>query len=476
MGTIGRMTNETASVSLISLGCSKNEVDSEEMLGILDHEGYLVNHTASPATVARGTKVVIINTCSFIESARKESIDTIKAAIERKRLGEIDKVIVTGCLPQRYREDLVSELPEVDAFLGTGNTHKISSVVLDALSNQTPVVEADAMPHHQWLNVPTRVRKGTPWSAYLKISEGCDHACTFCSIPSFRGKHVSKPEEMILTEARMLAEQGVLELNLIAQDSTQYGHDLYGEFRLAKLLKSLSKVDGIQWIRLFYCYPSRVNDEIIDALANTPKVLPYIDMPLQHADSAVLRRMRRPMNADAYLALVDKFRAASPQASIRTTFIVGFPGETEGEFENLLSFVKQARFDRVGAFTYSVENGTPSAILENRVDPATQTMRRNRLMELQQGISLERNQAWVGEELEALVEGRAPRDFTMAVARTFRDAPEVDGQVYVRTCMARPGSFVKVRVTEARPYDLIATPVNAADMRLAMKLNLATTS
>ncbi len=470
------MSIESASVSLISLGCSKNEVDSEEMLGILHKDGFVVDHTSSPATVAGGTRVVIINTCSFIESARQESMDTIRAALQRKRAGEIDKVIVTGCLPQRYRDDLAAELPDVDAFMGTGTTHSISSVVLDALANRPPAVKADLKPHHQWLNVPSRVRKGSPWSAYLKISEGCDHACTFCSIPSFRGKHVSKPEEMVLAEARMLAEQGAVELNLIAQDSTQYGHDLYGEFRLAHLLKALSTVDGIQWIRLFYCYPSRVNDRIIDALANTPKVLPYIDMPLQHADDAVLRRMRRPMSGEAYLALVDRIRKASPQAAIRTTFIVGFPGETDDEFENLLSFTKQARFDRVGAFTYSVEEGTPSANLPGRVAHEVQIERRNRLMETQQGISLERNQLWVGTEMDALVEGRAPRDFTMAVARTFRDAPEVDGQVYVRTCMARPGTFVKVRITEARPYDLIASPVNAADMRLAMKLNLATMS
>ncbi len=470
------MTKESTSVSLISLGCSKNEVDSEEMLGLLHQKGFLVNHTSSPSTVAKGTRVVIINTCSFIESARQESVDTIQAALQRKRSGEIDKVIVTGCLPQRYREELAADLPDVDAFMGTGTTQNITSVVLDALENKTNEVRADAKPHHQWLDVPTRVRMGSPWSAYLKISEGCDHACTFCSIPSFRGKHVSKPEEKILAEARMLAEQGAVELNLIAQDSTQYGHDLYGEFRLAKLLKSLATVDGIQWIRLFYCYPSRVTDSIIEALANTPKVLPYIDMPLQHADDAVLRRMRRPMTGQAYLALVNKIRQASPSAAIRTTFIIGFPGETDREFENLLSFVQEARFDRVGAFTYSIEEGTPSAQLPDRISPEVQVQRRNRLMELQQGISLERNQVWVGRELDALIEGRAPRDFTMAVARTFRDAPEVDGQVYVRTCMARPGTFAKVRITEARPYDLIATPVNAADMRLAMKLNLATTS
>ena len=446
-------------VSLINLGCAKNEVDSEEMLGLLAREGYTVESSRTPNAVSRDTDVVVINTCGFIDAAKEESINTILEALQRKERGEIKKVVVAGCLVQRYAEQLRKELPEVDAFIGTGNIGEIGNVVGQSLIRTDQLVQIGEKPHHRWVDTPTRVRLGAPWTAYLKISEGCDHACTFCAIPSFRGGHVSKPFERILDEAAALAAAGVRELNLIAQDSTQYGYDLYGKMRLPELLRELSQVNDIHWIRLFYCYPSRVNRGIIEAVATTPKVCHYIDMPLQHADDEMLRKMRRPMSNAGYLKLLADFRAAAPDVAIRTTFIVGFPGETKEHFATLENFVEQAQFDRVGVFEYSVEDGTPSAEMMPKVPARTKRARKDALMQRQQAISLACNRRWVGRELEVLIEGRSPQDVTTAIGRSFRDAPEVDGQVLVRRCLATPGSFIRTRIVEARPYDLIAEPI-----------------
>lgn len=445
-----------AKVSLINLGCAKNEVDSEEMLGQLTQEGYAVETSYDAASVGEDADVIVINTCGFIQAAKEESINTILEALQRKERGEVKKVVVAGCLAQRYAKELAAEMPEVDAFLGTGQMASIGKVVGQSLIRPQQLLEVAARPHHRWVDVPTRVRMGAPWTAYLKISEGCDHQCTFCAIPSFRGRHVSKPMERILAEAEQLARQGVKELNLIAQDSTQYGYDLYGQMRLPELLRELSQVDSIHWIRLFYCYPSRVNRGIIEAIATTPKVCHYIDMPLQHADKEMLRAMRRPMRYEGYLKLLADFRAAAPDVAIRTTFIIGFPGETKEHFATLERFVEEAQFDSVGVFEYSVEDGTPSAEMDPKVPSRVKRARREALMRRQQAISLACNQKWVGRELEVLIEGRSPLDPTTAIGRSFRDAPEVDGQVYVRRCAAQPGTFVRARVVEARPYDLIA--------------------
>jgi ribosomal protein S12 methylthiotransferase len=449
-------------VSLINLGCAKNEVDSEEMLGLLAQEGYTVETSRDADAVSEDAEVVVINTCGFIQAAKEESINTILDALQRKGRGEVKKVVVAGCLAQRYGKELAEELPDVDAFLGTGQVASITGVVGQSLIRPNQLLQVAEKPHHRWVNTPTRVRLGSPWTAYLKISEGCDHQCTFCAIPSFRGRHVSKPMEQIIAEAEQLAAQGVQELCLIAQDSTQYGYDLYGKMRLPELLKALSQVDGIRWIRLFYCYPSRVNRGVIEAIATTPKVCHYIDMPLQHADNEMLRAMRRPMSHDGYLKLLADFRQAAPDAAIRTTFIVGFPGETKAHFATLERFLEEAQFDRVGVFEYSVEDGTPSAEMEPKVPSRTKRARRERLLARQQAISLACNQRWVGRELEVLIEGRSPLDVTTATGRSFRDAPEIDGQVLVRRCTALPGTFVRARVVEARPYDLIAEPVAAS--------------
>ncbi len=441
-------------VSVINLGCAKNQVDSEEMLGVLAQDGYSVETAHSPKDSSDDTDVVVINTCGFIEAAREESINTILEALKRKQRGEIQKVVVTGCLVQRYAQELQKELPDVDAFLGTGEYGRIGNMVGQSLVGTTQLLQVAEKPHHRWVDVPSRIRMGSPWTAYLKISEGCDHTCTFCAIPSFRGKHVSKPMERILSEAAQLASQGVKELNLIAQDSTQYGYDLYGEMRLPQLLRELSAIDGIHWIRLFYCYPSRVNRGIIEAIATTPKVCHYIDMPLQHADNEMLRMMRRPMSYDGYLKLLSGFRSAAPDVAIRTTFIVGFPGETDAHFANLERFIDEAQFDRVGVFEYSVEEGTPSGTMPNRVPARIKRQRKDALMRRQQAISLSCNQKWLGREMEILVEERVADDPTTAVGRSFRDALEIDGLVSVRNCTAELGTFVKVKITEALPYDL----------------------
>ena len=448
--------SRNSKVSLINLGCAKNEVDSEEMLGLLSQEGYEVETSYNSKGVGRDTDVVVINTCAFIDSAKEESINTILEALQRKERGEIRKVVVTGCLVQRYAKELQAEMPQVDAFIGTGQIPSITQVVGQSLIRPGQILEISEKPHHRWVDKPTRVRMGFPWMAYLKLSEGCDHACTFCAIPSFRGKHVSKPMEKIIEEAHQLAAQGVLELNLIAQDSTQYGYDLYGKMQLPELLKELSLVDGIKWIRLFYCYPSRVNRGVIETIATTPKVCHYIDMPLQHADNEMLRAMRRPMTYDGYLKLLAEFRAAAPDVAIRTTFIVGFPGETKEHFNTLERFVEEAQFDRVGVFEYSVEEGTPSAEMEPKVSSRTKRARKEALMKRQQSISQACNEKWVGREMEILIEGRSALEFTTAIGRSFRDAHEIDGQVFVKRCDALPGTFVKARITEAQPYDLIA--------------------
>lgn len=442
-------TQDKPTVQMINLGCAKNVVDAEEMLGVLSGSGYAIDAESADADV------VLINTCGFIESAKQESIDVILEALDRKKAGNVRKVVVAGCLAQRYAGELAREMPDVDAFVGTGQMGSIAGIVGDSLVRPDQLLRVEEKPHHRWLDMPTRVRSTAPWTAFLKISEGCDHKCTFCAIPSFRGNHVSKPLDRVVVEAEQLAKQGVKELNLIAQDSTQYGYDLYKRPMLPELLRALSEVEGVHWLRLFYCYPSRVNRGIIEAIAETPKVCQYIDMPLQHADDEVLRAMRRPVNNGSYQRILDQFRAASPDVAIRTTFIVGFPGETDAQFDNLLRFVERARFDRAGVFEYSTEDGTPSAGLPNRVPARIKRARKDRLMRLQRDISLARNQSWIGRELEVLVESVESGGKARAIGRSFRDAPEIDGQIAVPGTSAKPGEFIRARVTAAQPYDLI---------------------
>lgn len=439
------MSQTDNAVRIVTLGCAKNEVDSEEIAGVLNEAGYRVDGNA------RKTAVTVINTCGFLEASKEESIAAIKEAVKAKHKGLTGRVIVAGCLAQRLGPELMKLAPGADSYVGVGQMGRFAEIVKEVQASRETTLDVSP-PHHRWADVPTRARSGRPWSAYLKVSEGCDHRCTFCTIPSFRGAHQSKPIERVMEEARFLASQGTKEINLIAQDVTQYGYDLYKEFTLPKLLKQLNEVDGIEWIRILYFYPNRLTDEVIETMAACDKVVPYIDIPLQHAHPDVLRRMKRPWDGERYLARFQKVREAMPDCAIRTTFIVGFPGETDAEFQYLLDFIKAAQMDRVGAFVYSREPGTPSFEMEGQVPFRTKRMRYDQLMKLQQGISLAKNQAWVGRELQVLIEDH--RD-GWSIGRSFRDAPEIDGFVFTEGSYPL-GELRTVRIKSAEHYDLMA--------------------
>jgi ribosomal protein S12 methylthiotransferase len=426
---------------IITLGCAKNEVDSEEIAGVLRQEGWQVGETAEEG-------VTIINTCGFLESAKEESILAIRKAVAEKGEG---RVIVAGCLAQRLGAELARLAPGADAYVGVGQMARFHDIAAGVFGRTQPLLDVEP-PHHRW------ARTGRPWSAYLKISEGCDHRCTFCTIPSFRGAHQSKPIERIVEEAKMLAATGAKEINLIAQDVTQYGFDLYQKFTLPSLLKELNEVDGIEWIRLLYFYPSRLTDEVLGAMAGLPKVLPYVDMPLQHVHPDVLRRMKRPWDGERYLALIQKVRTAIPGAAIRSTFIVGFPGETEEEFRALLDWVRDAKLDRVGSFMFSREPGTPSHDMPSQVSFLKKKERMDRLMSAQLAISRGINRGWVGKTLRVLIDEHKDG---WSAGRSFRDAPEIDGLVFARG-VAEPGSLVDVEVTEAGDHDLTGVLVGSS--------------
>jgi ribosomal protein S12 methylthiotransferase len=463
------MPEKAPKIKIVTLGCAKNDVDSEEIAGVLAGAGYEIDGTA------KKTDVTIINTCGFLEDAKEEGIKAIKEAVREKRAGRTGKVVVAGCLAQRLGDELARIAPGADVYVGVGQMGRFDQIVGAPTEKGKPLIDVSA-PHHRWADVPTRARTGAPWSAYLKVSEGCDHKCTFCTIPSFRGAHLSKPIERVVAEARHLAKTGARELNLIAQDVTQYGYDLYKAFTLPRLLMELNAVEGIDWIRILYFYPNRLTDEVIAAMSELPKVLPYIDIPLQHAHPDTLRRMKRPWDGERYLRLFEKLRTAMPDCAIRTTFIVGFPGETDEEFQYLLDFIKEARLDRVGAFLFSREPGTPSHDMPDQVSMRVKQARYDKLMRLQQRISLEKNEDWVGRRLKVLVEGEAIPSATINhpaarvsrgpvyVGRSHRDAPEIDGLVYF-TGDSQPGDIVEVEVTAAEPYDLHGRLVDSVTER-----------
>ena len=371
--------------------------------------------------------------------------------MREKKAGRTGKVIVAGCLAQRLGPELMKLAPGADAYVGVGQMGRFDEIVGATLAARRQILDVSP-PHHRWADVQSRARTGRPWSAYLKLSEGCDHKCTFCTIPSFRGSHQSKPIERLVAEAAHLVSTGARELNLIAQDVTQYGYDLYRKFTLPELLRRLNEIEGVDWIRLLYFYPNRLTDEVVDSMATLDKVLPYIDIPLQHAHPETLRRMKRPWDGERYLALFDKLRSAMPDAAIRTTFIVGFPGETAAEFEYLIEFVKAARLDRVGAFVFSREPGTPSHDMPDQIPFRIKRERFDRLMRSQQAISLAVNRSWVGRRMNVLIDDRKD---DWAIGRSHRDAPDIDGLVFVRS-QAPPGAIVGVTVTGAEEYDLYA--------------------
>ncbi|MFM7321685.1 MAG: 30S ribosomal protein S12 methylthiotransferase RimO [Armatimonadota bacterium] len=458
---------DKARIGLVSLGCPKNLVDSEEMLGALIGTG-----RAEMVDPSADSDVLVVNTCAFIDSAKQESIDAILEAVERKRRGEVGKVLVAGCLAQRYGADLERDIPEVDAFVGVQSAPRIADLVFGAGTVRgggatlLPMAgnQVAPLPEKYPLVPPRRVRATAPWTAYLKVSEGCDHGCTFCAIPKFRGRHRSKPIEHVLDEARRLVDAGAVEINLIAQDTTAYGMDLYRELALPRLLEGLGAIPGLRWVRLLYCYPTMVTDRLVRTMADTGNVVRYLDLPLQHGDDGMLSRMKRGGTVSTYYRLFDRLRSAMPDIALRTTFLVGFPGEDEASFAQLERFVDAARFDRLGVFEYSPEDGTPGAAMRPVVSRRTAADRRRRLMLRQQAISEQLNSALVGRTLEVLVESREGGRW---VGRTWRDAPEIDGVVRFSGEGLRVGNYARVRIDEAGPYDVAGSVDPAEDARRA---------
>jgi ribosomal protein S12 methylthiotransferase len=440
--------------AFVSLGCPKNLVDSERMLGKLAQGGYALVPDAA------GADVVVVNTCGFIEPARQESLAVIREMLELKEQGKVGAVVVAGCLAERRKDDLLLEVPGVDHIVGVFGREEITEVVERAQRKQGAAAQEQ---RSLFRPAPVRAQEDTArlritprHYAYLKISEGCDRLCTFCAIPSMRGKHVTKPIEEVLREARELAADGVRELIVVAQDTTYYGHDLYGRVRLAELLRELDKVEGIDWIRVLYAYPIHFTDELIETLAGADKVVPYLDMPLQHINDRVLRRMQRRVNRAETEQLLGRLRKAIPDLVMRTTFIVGFPGETDAEVEELQDFLETTRFERVGVFPYSFEPGTPAARLEGHLPEEVKQERRDRLMAAQQEVAFAWGRGQVGKEIEVLVDAPDPEVPNHVLARGHADAPDIDGVVRVKGKNLRPGDLVRVKVTAADGYDLAA--------------------
>lgn len=421
-------------VSVITLGCSKNTVDSERLMRQIELNDIEITDDPNHA------ETIIINTCGFIEAAKEESINTILSAVAMKNKKKIKKVIVAGCLSERYKDELSKEIPEVDVYFGTENYDGILKALGGNLKRELLGERLLSTPSH---------------TAYLKISEGCDHPCSFCAIPLMRGLHKSKPMDELIKEAEFLAANNTKELILIAQDTTDYGKDIYGKKKLAELITKLSDIKGIEWIRLMYAYPSKFPDDVIEVIKNNPKVCKYVDIPLQHISDDVLRSMRRGVSSERTKKLIQKLREEIPDITLRTTFIVGYPNETEKDFDELCEFVKETRFDRIGTFTYSVEENTSSFILGDPVSAEEKERRKNVLMELQREISLNKNESFLGKELKVLVEA-VEGDFY--IGRSYRDAPEVDGEILIHKASTelKIGEFCFVKVVDFDEYDLYA--------------------
>lgn len=436
--------------AFVSLGCPKNLVDSERMLGKLAQDGYALTPNAE------GADLVIINTCGFIEPARQESLGVIREMLDLKEKGQVGSVVVAGCLAERKGEALLEEVPKVDHILGVHAREEIVQIINRTLSKKAAEEQrSGGRPAPVKAQEDTGRLRITPRHfAYLKISEGCDRLCTFCAIPSMRGKHVTKPMEEVIREARELARDGVRELLIVAQDTTYYGLDLYGEVRFAALLRELEKVDGIEWIRILYAYPIFFTDELIEVIAASKKIVPYLDMPLQHINDRVLRRMQRKVRRADIESLLAKLRASIPNLAFRTTFIAGFPGETEEEFQELVEFVKQAKFERLGVFTYSLEPGTPASRLDDHLPEEVKTARQNTLMALQQPIAFEWCQSQLGREIEAIVDGPDPEVPGQFTGRTFADAPDIDCIIRLKGKGLRSGDIVRAKITGTDGYDL----------------------
>ena len=434
-------------ILFVSLGCDKNLVDSEVMLGLLAQHGHRMVDSEELADV------IVVNTCCFINDAKEESIQTILQMAEYKKEGNLRALIVTGCLAQRYQQEILDEIEEVDAVLGTTSYDKIVEAIDEALKGKKDLWMEDI----DFLPVTESQRLVTTGGhyAYLKIAEGCDKHCTYCIIPKIRGNFRSVPMERLIAEATDLAEQGVKELILVAQETTLYGKDLYGEKALPKLLRELCKVRGIQWIRILYCYPEEITDELIQVIKEEDKICHYLDIPIQHASNGILKRMGRRTSKEQLVEIVEKLRREIPDIALRTTLITGFPGESAEQHEELMDFVDEMEFDRLGVFTYSPEEDTPAASMPNQIDEEVKEDRQAELMELQQEIAFEKAENMIGREVLVMIEGKVA-DENAYVGRTYMDAPNVDGLIFVETDEElMSGVFAKVRVTGALEYDLI---------------------
>ena len=431
----------------VSLGCDKNLVDSEVMLGMLSEKGYTFTDDETEA------EIVVVNTCCFINDAKEESINTILEMAELKKTGQVKALIVTGCLAQRYRKEIREEIEEVDAIIGTAAIDKIVETVEEVLAGKREdyMAPLDTKPEGN----KKRIMTTGGHYAYLKIAEGCNKHCTYCIIPKVRGEYRSVPMEQLVAEAEKLADGGVKELILVAQETTLYGVDLYGEKKLPKLLRRLCQINGLYWIRILYCYPEEITEELIQVIKDEEKICHYLDIPIQHGSDAILKRMGRRTNSQELRAMIGKLRQEIPDICLRTTLITGFPGETEQDHEQLMEFVDEMEFDRLGVFTYSPEEDTPAAVMPDQIEESLKQERRDSIMELQQEIAYEAAEDMIGRELYAMIEGKVA-DEDAYVARTYKDAPNVDGYLFINTNrQLMSGDFVKVRITGSYEYDLI---------------------
>ena len=434
-------------VGMVSLGCSKNQVDGEIMLSLIQQDGYEL--CADPALC----DVVIINTCGFIEDAKRESIENILEFCERKRAGQVRAVVVTGCLAERYQQEIVSEIPEADVILGIGRNTDIVAAIDHALHGERVVEFSDK---NDLVMDAERVLTNPPYYAYIKLADGCDNRCTYCAIPNIRGRFRSRKMENILEEVRRFAAQGVTEMNLVAQDTTRYGEDIYGRLMLPELIREVCKVDGVHWVRILYCYPQRITEELLDVMASEPKVVKYMDVPVQHASGRILKKMNRRDDYTYLKNLMQHIREKVPGVVLRTTFITGFPGETEEDFAELTRLVKEVRFERLGCFTYSREDDTPAYDMPDQIDEETKRRRADIVMTEQLAIAEEVARSLIGRELEVVVDG-LDEESGIYYGRSYMDAPDIDTRVYFDSPYEHEvGEYVTVTVTDSRGYDLMA--------------------
>ena len=434
-------------IMFVSLGCDKNLVDTENMLGILRDHGFEFTDDETQADV------IAVNTCCFINDAKQESIDTILDMAEYKKTGKCKALIVSGCLAHRYKDEITKEIPEVDAIVGTSSYDKIAEVVDSVLEGKgiNKVEDTDRMPQVSNKRIVTT----GGYYEYLKIAEGCDKHCAYCIITSMRGNYRSYPFEYLIEQAKYLVEGGAKELILVAQETTMYGIDLYGKKSLPQLLEKLSEIDGLEWIRILYCYPEEITDELIDTIKRLPKVCNYLDMPIQHASDRILKRMGRRTSKDELISVIGKLRKNIPDIALRTTLITGFPGETDEDQQELLDFVDRMEFDRLGVFTYSPEEGTPAANMPDQIDESIKQQRRDEIMQLQQQVSIDKSSECIDKVIDVMVEGKIADDDAY-VGRSYKDAPNVDGYVFINTnANLMSGDIVKVKITGAMEYDLI---------------------